>query len=51
MEVVLSGRGSKASLTNILILEDLGVAPVGVLASELPHVKEGLPINVGDQPL
>ena len=48
-EGVLSYRAAQSALTNILILEDLGVAPVGVLASELPHIEERLPINVGHQ--
>eukprot|EP00123_Amoebidium_parasiticum_P016304 comp23382_c1_seq1/m.38704 comp23382_c1_seq1/g.38704 ORF comp23382_c1_seq1/g.38704 comp23382_c1_seq1/m.38704 type:complete len:332 (+) comp23382_c1_seq1:1140-2135(+) len=33
------------------IVKDLGVAPVGVLASQLPHLKERLPVNVGHKVL
>ena len=38
---------ARSAHTNILVLEDLGVASVGVLPSELPHIKEGLPVDVG----
>lgn len=31
--------------------EDLGVAAVRVLAAQLPHVEEGLPVDDVDQPL
>lgn len=31
--------------TDGLVVEDLGVAPVGVASSQLPHVKEGLPVD------
>lgn len=31
--------------TNSLVIEDLGVASVGVLSSQLPHIKERLPVN------
>ena len=38
-------------LTNIFVLKYSGVAPVWVLASQLPDVKERLPVNVRDQPI
>ena len=38
-------------LTHVLVLKDLGVAPVGVAAPQLPHVEEGSPVDVGDQKL
>lgn len=31
--------------TDGLVVENLGVAPVGVASSQLPHVKEGLPVD------
>ena len=35
-------------LTNSLVLEDFGVAPVWVLSPQLPNVKEWLPVDVGN---
>lgn len=31
--------------TNSLVVEDLGVTSVGVFSSQLPHIKERLPVN------
>lgn len=38
-------RDSGGLRTDGLVVEDLGVAPVGVASSQLPHVKEGLPVD------
>lgn len=37
--------------TDGLVVEDLGVAPVGIFSSQLPHVKERLPVNEVHQPV
>lgn len=36
-------------LTYCLILEYFRVSPVWILSSELPNIKEGLPVNIGNQ--
>ena len=36
-------------LTDSGVVEDLGVASVGVLSPELPHVEEGLPVDEGQE--
>ena len=35
--------------TNSLIFKDLGIASVWIFSSKLPHVKERLPVNVGEK--
>mmetsp|Transcript_17649 Transcript_17649/g.35511 ORF Transcript_17649/g.35511 Transcript_17649/m.35511 type:complete len:622 (+) Transcript_17649:965-2830(+) len=35
--------------TDGLVVEDLGVATVGVLATQLPHLEEGVPVDVREQ--
>lgn len=40
-----------AALTHSFVVKDLGEASIRVLAPELPHVKERLPVDVVHQPL
>jgi hypothetical protein len=35
--------------TDGLVIKDLGVSTVGVLAAQLPHLEEWLPVDVADQ--
>lgn len=37
------------ALTNSFILENFWIASVWVFSSELPHIKERLPVNVWDK--
>lgn len=37
---------TQSTLTDIFILKDARIAPVGVLPSQLPNVKEWFPVNV-----
>lgn len=37
--------------TDGLVVEDLWVTPVGIASPQLPHIKEGLPVDEGHQPV